>query len=87
MDENHRGFPFEREKLGIWCGPIENCGHTMTYWILTDDTEELIAHSSVRLVRRTDDNGRQAPVNLRLLLDTHDEAEGVKRDVKYEFEK
>ena len=59
----------------------------MTFWILTDDTQELIVHSSVCLARPTDDNSRQAPVNLRLLLDTRDEAEGVKREVKYEFEK
>ena len=46
--DDDSGFPISEEKLGFWCGPTVNCGDAMTYWILTEDTTQLIARSVVR---------------------------------------
>ena len=61
------GYPVPKEKLGRWCGPTDHCGSDMTSWVLTDDTNELIARSVTRsAVARTE----SAPVNLRAILDS-----------------
>ena len=61
------GFPEPKEKLGRWLGPIENCGDAMTYWILTDDANEIIARSSVRTaVIDVDGEAKNTLINLRL---------------------
>ena len=70
LDEFHSGFPKPKEKLGRWLGPTENCGDAMTFWILTDDTNKIIARSSVRTaVIDVDGEAKNTPVNLRLILD------------------
>jgi len=41
-------FPSEsKEKLGQWVGVAENQGDALTYLVLTDDTQQVIARSSV----------------------------------------
>ena len=61
------GFPVPKEKLGRWCGPTEHCGSAMTSWILTNDTNELIA----RFVTRSAVARQEVtPVNLRANLDS-----------------
>jgi len=39
------------ELLGRWCGPASKKGDFLTYWILTNDTEQLIARSNVRAAK------------------------------------
>ena len=41
-------FPNLKEKLGRWCGLAHDHGDGMAFWVLTDDTEELIVRSLVR---------------------------------------
>ena len=42
-------FPSDsREKRGTWCGVAEDQGDILTYLVLTDDTEEVIARSNIR---------------------------------------
>ena len=41
-------FPNDKEKLGKWMGVANDYGDGLAYWILTDDTEELIVRSLVR---------------------------------------
>ena len=41
-------FPATREKLGRWVGVSDDCGDVLTYWILTNDTEQVIARSVIR---------------------------------------
>ena len=45
--DNNDGFPSTKKRKGYWCGPTENVGDAMTYWIPTDDTHQLIARSNV----------------------------------------
>ena len=53
------GFPSEsREKRGRWVGVAENIGDTLTYYILTDDTQQVIARSVLRPVTNKDKNLR-----------------------------
>jgi hypothetical protein len=41
LDNGHeRNYPDTKEKYGWWCGPTENCGDAMTYWILTSDMNQ-----------------------------------------------
>jgi hypothetical protein len=43
------GYPSEsQEKRGRWVGVCENIGDALTYWVLTDDTQKVIARSSIR---------------------------------------
>ena len=59
LDDNGE-FPSEsKEKLGRWCGVAENIGDTLTYWMLTDDTEQLIARSVIRPVTEEHRNNVQ----------------------------
>jgi hypothetical protein len=42
-------FPSEsREKRGRWCGVAENIGDVLTYYILTEDTGQVIAKSVIK---------------------------------------
>ena len=61
------GYPVSKEKLGRWCGPTYQSGSDMTSWVLTDETNELIARSVTRsaVARR-----ESAPVNLGAILDS-----------------
>ena len=62
-----QGYTVPKEKLGRWCGPTEHCGSDMTTWILTDDTNELIARS---ITRSAVTREVASPVNLRAILDS-----------------
>jgi hypothetical protein len=44
--ESH--FPNSKEKAGRFVGIAENVGDALTFWILTEDTQQLIARSVVR---------------------------------------
>ena len=37
-----------KECLGPWCGPCNKHGDILTYWILLNDTGQLVTHSNVR---------------------------------------
>ena len=50
LDSADKSYPATKEKYGWWCGPTENCGDAMTYWILTSDTNELIARSIIKVL-------------------------------------
>jgi hypothetical protein len=41
-------FPNSKEKAGRFVGIAENVGDALTFWILTEDTQQLIARSVVR---------------------------------------
>ena len=41
-------FPNSKEKAGRFVGITANVGDAMTFWILTEDTEQLIARSFIR---------------------------------------
>ena len=41
------------EKLGKWCGRALNYGDTMCYWILTDDTKQLIVRGTICSAQNT----------------------------------
>lgn len=41
-------FPSTREKAGYWVGVAEHVGDHLTYWILTDDHQYVLARSVVR---------------------------------------
>ena len=58
LDDNGEFPSGFKEKLGRWCGLAENIGDTLTYWILTDDTEQLIARSVIRPVTEEHRNKR-----------------------------
>ena len=46
--ESETPFPNSREKAGWFIGIAENVGDALTFWILTEDTEKIIARSVVR---------------------------------------
>ena len=50
LDEHHHhSYPSKSpEKKGRWVGVAETKGDALTYWILTDDTDQVIARSAVR---------------------------------------
>ena len=51
------------EARGRWVGVAEHVGHTMTYKILTDDTQKIIYRSNVRsALSSTDRNKRVDPL-------------------------
>ena len=41
-------FPNSREKAEYFVGIAENVGDALTYWILTEDTDKLIAKIVIR---------------------------------------
>ena len=41
-------FPNSKEKAGRFVGIAENVGYAMTFWVWTEDTEQLIARSVIR---------------------------------------
>ena len=43
--------PDKTEQLGRWVGVAENVGDTLTYFVLTNDTEKVIARSNVRAAK------------------------------------
>ena len=65
LDDDEAKYPETKEKLGHWCGPTENCGDAMTYWILTNDTNQLIARSVVRSALTPSEKGGSKAVNFR----------------------
>ena len=40
-------FAKSKEELGRWVGVAENVGDILTWWILTDDTKQVVPHSMV----------------------------------------
>ena len=72
--DNNNGFPSTKERKGYWCGPTENVGDAMTYWILTDDTNQLIARSNVRSALTPDASASNVPINFRAVFS--DDLEG-----------
>jgi hypothetical protein len=48
-EDHEMGFPSRSiEKRGRWAGVCNHIGDTLTYWVLTDDTQQLIVRSNVR---------------------------------------
>ena len=39
------------EKLGRWCGVADGKGDALTYWVLSSDSEKLVARSNIRPAR------------------------------------
>ena len=64
IDPTPAGYPETNEKIGYWCGPAESVGDTLTSWVYTRDTNELIARSVLRSAVPASDEGVQ-PVNFR----------------------
>ena len=46
--DGEASFPSSKERAGYWLGVCENVGDLLTFWILTDDTEVVLARSVVR---------------------------------------
>ena len=61
LDDDGSGFPSSNEKIGRWCGPAENCGDALTYWIYTEETNHLIARSVVRTAKAKTNKRAGAP--------------------------
>jgi hypothetical protein len=40
-------FPTSEEKAGYWLGVAHHIGDALTYYVLTDDTREVIARSVI----------------------------------------
>ena len=57
------GFPSDSpEKVGLWCGPSDDCGDILTYQILDVDTLQVVHRSAIRSAKDS------ANPNLRALL-------------------
>ena len=58
--ESEAKFPSEsREKEGKWVGVAEHKGDNMTYWILTNDTDQVIPRSVIQnALKRTPTSGQ-----------------------------
>ena len=54
-------FPSTKERAGYWLGVCDNVGDLLTFWILTDDTEVVLARSVVRPAE--DDKTKNKRVN------------------------
>ena len=63
--DNDVSFPNTRERKGYWCGPTDNVGDAMTYWVLTADTNQLIARSNVRSALPVSASSSNVPINFR----------------------
>ena len=47
--DHNAAYPSQsREKLGRWCGWADDHGDILTYWILTEDTKQLMPASDIR---------------------------------------
>ena len=46
VDSNDKDHP--GEKLARWCYPADNVGDELTYWVLLNETQQLVARSNVR---------------------------------------
>ena len=79
--ENDCSFPATKERLGYWCGTTENCGDAMTYWILTKDTNQLVARSNVRSALTPADSSSNVPVNFRAYFSDDFEGSDSKKPV------
>ena len=73
-------FPSTKECAGQWLGVCENVGDLLTFWILTDDTEVVIARS----VMRPADVDKTS--NKRITWDPDLDPEGYADDVTSEME-
>ena len=63
-DETERSFPGTEEKRGRYVGISENIGHSMTFLIITDDTNKKIERSVVRsAVPKETANLREDPID------------------------
>ena len=85
-------FPSEsKEKLGRWVGVAENVGDVLTWWILTDDTKQVIPRSVVRTaLDKNNLNLRAMPVSddpLDILSDTPSSLDGEIADDDNEAER
>ena len=72
MDEDAT-FSYSKEKGGRWVGVAENVGDVLTWWVLTDDTQQVIARSVLRPVTSDDPNLRAEPPPGNGELDTETE--------------
>ena len=61
MDDDGKFPSGSKEKRGRWVGVAENIGNTLTYLILSDDTEKVVARSILRPVTEEDFNFRAEP--------------------------
>ena len=61
MDDDGKFPSSSKEKRGRWVGVAENIGDTLTYLILSDDTEKVVARSILRPVTEEDFNIRAEP--------------------------
>ena len=53
LDKDNSSFPTKsKEKLGRWVGVAENKGDALTYWVLTSETEQVIARSVLCLATK-----------------------------------
>ena len=61
-----------KERLGRWCGPCPKCGDILTYWILLNDTGQLVARSNVHRAKDPlfPNRHAQPPPEQRPLLET-----------------
>ena len=61
------GFPSDSpEKVGLWCGPSDDCGDILTYQVLDIETLQIVHRSAIRSANASDNP------NLRALLRTVD---------------
>ena len=65
VDPSEQKHPESTEKRGRWLGISEHIGHTMTFLILTDDTQEIISRSVLRSAENPSmPNLREDPITL-----------------------
>ncbi len=50
--DNENSWPSSKERSGYWLGISENIGDFLTYWILDDQTKQVLARSVVRPFNR-----------------------------------
>ena len=75
-------FPQSKERKGFFCGPTDNVGDAMTYWVYTDDTNELIARSNIRSALTPEQSESNVPVNFRAVFSPDLEGSTSKEFVK-----
>ena len=85
LDDNGT-FPSTAERKGYWCGPTENVGDAMTYWILTEDTNQLIARSNVRSALPDSSKTSNIPVNFRAFFSSDLEGSELKDELQSAFD-
>jgi hypothetical protein len=50
--DNENSWPSSKERSGYWLGISENIGDFLTYWILDDQTKQVLSRSVVRPYNR-----------------------------------